>query len=456
MYHKPSNYLNLIKIKYYLVIVAFFLYPSKGIPSIWNGRFNFGSYASTERFKVATATGSDKNDFQTLSTRFYLKGEELGPDKDWDFISDLRDKHDFFDKLDSEKLSLKDRNDFQIRQMSVHLSHPKKFWGCQLGRFPVTEVGSTFVDGLSIENHWTESLYSIYFAGLNPQIRGRGYLEFDKKAQVQGVSLTYQNLGGSWDKNLFISHGVVEETYDQHKDRNYIFQNLIYQWRQESRLMSFLYYDLIPRSYVQNGNISWQQELPSSLTTDLTFSRIDVIEYNRNKEILETLPSSPYEESRLKLTWKSLDRNHRIYLIASSGLRKIDHLKRQSSEIGYIQSQIFGPKWDFYLSLGTRKNFTSDDQLLRGGVGYYDKKWELNLDVELQKQTQQDGTKLNPLIADASLAYNLNRESFLVASGQSASNENVKILSGFFKYGYRFGSKELPPLRDGAPPRGPL
>lgn len=443
-------------LKSILFILSFFLHPSKGISANWSGRFTLGGYASTERFDDITGTGSNKNDFQTLSTRLYVKGDELGSSKDWEVTTDLRDKHDFFDKLDTEKLQLKDRNEFQLRQLSTRFSNPKKFWGLQLGRFPVMEVGSTFVDGVSIENHWTEALYSTLFGGLNPQKQGRSYLEHDPKAQVYGASLTYQKLDGGWNKNLFISHGLVEEVYAQEKDRNFIFQNMMYQWGAESRLMSLLYYDLIPRSYVQNGNLTWQQGWGAYLVSDLSFSRIDTIEYTRNKEVLETLPSSPYEESRLKFTLRNADRNHRIYLLGTSGVRQVDQLKRQTGEIGYAISQIWGPQWDAYIAFGTRNNFTSKDTLFRAGLGRYGRKWEMNLDLELQKQKNNNGTITNPVIGEIDLSYNWSRTSFIVFAGQSASDEKVKILSGFFKYGYRFGSRELPPLRDGAPPRGPL
>ena len=140
----------------------------------------------------------------------------------------------------------------------------------------------------------------------------------------------------------------------------------------------------------------------------------------------------------------------------SLGERKLDQLTRRTSELGYIQSQIWGPQWDAYIVFGARKNFTSNDTLTRLGLGRYGRKWEFNFDFELQKQVNQNGTITNPVLTELDLSYNISRQSFCVFSAQSASNENVKILSGFFKYGHRFGSNEVPPLRDGAPPRGPL
>lgn len=410
---------------------------------------------STERFDDVTDTGSDKNDFQTISTRLFLKGEGLG-NSNWETITDLRDKHDFFDKLNREKLQLDERNQFQVRQLSARVSNPNQFFGFQVGRFPVYEVGSTFVDGLQIENHWTPSLYSTYFGGLNPQKRERSYLQMDEKAQVYGASLTYQSRNSGWNRNLYASHGVVSEIYDTHTDRNFIFQNLIYQWDVDSRIFSILYYDLVPRSYVQNGTLTWQQGWSRYFVSDLSHTALDVIEYSRNQELLEQLPSSPYNESRVKLTYRIQDLSNRLYLLFTSGKREVDNLTRETAEMGYIRSQIWGPHWDAYFVIGTRDNFTSKDTLARLGLGRYGRKWEFNLDLEGQEQKNVSGVTTHPLLAEISATYYISRRSFWTLSGQSASDEKVNIMSGFFRYGYRFGNRELPPLRDGAPPRGPL
>ncbi len=450
--------MTIFKSKYTaLVMLLSVLYASKSFPGNWSGRVVLGGYASTERFAETTGSGSSKNDFQTLSGRFYLKGEGLGPGQ-WESITDLRDKHDFFDKLNKEKLTLEARNQFQIRQVSIGLTNPRKFWGFQLGRFPVGEVGAAHVDGLQVRNYWTTEWQSTYFAGQNPQQRDRSYLTTNPEAQIYGASLTYQRLNSDWDRNTYVSHGVVQELYSGHTDRNYIFHNLVYQWNEDSRFISLLYYDLVPRGYVQNGNLTWQQGWSPYFFTDLKFLTVDVIEYNRRQGVLETLISSPYSEGNLKLNLNLAEKIevNRFFLQFASGRRQLDKLQRQSVEFGYIKSKFWGPNWDIYATLGTRKNFTSTDSLTRLGLGYFNRRWESNLDIEAQVQNNDAGTVTHPLIVDGSLSYLISRKVFVAISAQSASDENVKILSAFFKLGYRFGNRELPPLRDGAPPRGAL
>jgi hypothetical protein len=325
-----------------------------------------------------------------------------------------------------------------------------------MGRFPIAEAGSTFVDGIQLENHWSESLYSTYFGGLNPQKRQQSYLEYDSKAQVKGASLTYQKISGNWNENLYLSHGFVQETYQANTDRQFLFHQSMYQWDSASRIMSLVYYDMVPRSYVQNGNFTWQQGWPRGANSEFGYSAVDAISYSRTKDILEKLPSSPYTEVRLKLSTKIGDLNDKAYLLFSQGHRGNDGLNKNLAEVGYIRPEIWGPRWDGYFAIGQRHNFVSEDMLLKFGISRYSPKWEMSIDNEIRQQKPDQSSAVTAVLTEGALTYFLTRLSFVTFSGQYAADSNVKIYSGFFKYGYRFGNRELPPLRDGAPPRGPL
>jgi hypothetical protein len=430
------------------------LIPSLSWGTKYNGRFTLGGYTSLERFD-SVATGSDKNDFQTIPTRFFIKGEDINHTS-WEASLDLRDKHDFFDKLNKESLSLSDRNELQLRQLSTQNSRANQLITTQLGRFPVKEVSSTFVDGVQIEEHWTKSWTSSLFGGLNPRKDGQSYLDFESKSNVSGLTLTYNQRSQDWNKNFYVTHALTTLSYDGHVDRNFLFQNLIYQWQEYSRVMTLIYYDFVPRAYLQNGFLSWQQQWTTTIATELNNTTIDVIEYSRRQSVLEQLPSSPFQESEVKFIYKLNKLQDRYYLRFSSGERAVDGLKSQSSELAFIKSQIFGPKWDLYTVLESKNNFTSQDGYFRLGLGYFSRKWELNLDTSYGVQNNVNGTTNHPTLVDATLAYYLSRNTYVAFSGQSASNEDVKIMSGFFRLSYRFGNEEIPAVRDGAPPRGPL
>ena len=441
--------------KFDCLILILILMTSKAFPAFVHGRFTAGAYTATERFSDSSATGSDKNDFQIVSSRMFLQIEKIG-NTDWESSIDLRDKHDFFDKLDRERLQLTARNDFQARQLSVRNSTAKKFLGLQFGRFPIQEAGAVYVDGAQAEEHWTPQLVSSVFAGLNPKPEGTSYLVFDPKASVAGATLTFQRATGGWDKNLYLAHSIVQKSYSGNLDRFYLFHNGMYQWEENSRLMSLIYFDTVPNVYVQTANVSWQQEWGKRLLSDLSALSIDVIEYSRRQSVLSRLPSSPYSEGSLLLTWRLHQIQDRYYLRFQNGKRSVDNLTKNSAEVGFAQSGLFGPKWDLYTSFETGKNFTSNDIEARLGVGFFSRVWEWNLDTSYGQQANDDGTTTHPKVIDTALSYYISRKTFSSISGQIANDEKVQILSAFFRIGYRFGDREVPPVRDGAPPRGAL
>jgi len=314
------------------LLILLFTFTPQAWSAKYSGRLTLGGYTSLERFET-TATGSDKNDFQTISSRFFIKGEELNNTL-WEAAVDLRDKHDFFDKLDKERLSLTDRNEFQIRQISTKNSKSNQFLTSQVGRFPVTEVSSTFVDGVQLEQHWNKDWTSSFFGGLNPRKEGQSYLQYDPKSQVAGITSTYNQHSNDWNKNFYVSHALVNQTYDGHVDRNFIYQNLIYQWAEQSRFMTLIYFDFVPRAYLQNGYLSWQQQWTDTNFTELNHTTIDVIEYSRRQNVLEKLTSSPYQENEIKIIYKLNKMQDRYYLRFSSGQRDIDGLSSQNAELG--------------------------------------------------------------------------------------------------------------------------
>lgn len=435
-----------------IIFIFFGIVPRASALKIY-GTFNFGGLASTERFS-SSATTTASNDVQLLSARSYFKLTDWGEGK-WELVSDLRDKHDFFDKLNSERLGLVSRNEFQIRQLSIRKPNPDQFWAGQVGRFPVLEAGSVWVDGVQVENHWTSQTKSSLFSGLNPKKDYLSYLEFDPKAQIYGLNITHQNLAGGWGKNLYLSSALAVQNYDGHVDRQFWFNNFVFQWHPESRLIFLMYLDFVPRTYVQNGNIIWQQGWSQYFSTDLTGFAIDAIEYSRRKGVLEKIDPSPYREVSVQLNYRRQGAS-RSYLKYSNGRRDVDGLSKQEVSIGVLESQIFSMRWDAFFILGRRNNFQSDDNFVRSGLGYFSRKWESNLDLEYGIQVNKDGTSTRPFVAELSLAHYFSRQAYLVASYLRGADERVVINSWFVKFGYRFGSQEVPPVRDGAPPRGSI
>ncbi len=435
------------------IVFSTILYSINGFSVKTTGRLTLGGVAITERFKT-DEFGSKSNDHLLSSSRFFYKVSDLGSDK-WELTTDLRDKHDFFGKLTKEQLALESKNDFQVRQMTAHWLNPEGAFSSQIGRFQLPEAGSVFVDGVDLEFRFTPYLKSGGFSGFNPKSIEDSDLNFDKNATQNGVFLTYQSHDEGWDKNLYFSHGLVEQTYKKQKERSFFFHNLIYQWEANSRWISYLNYDLVPEKKVQTANMIYQQNWTKAYNYELGYLHIDLLEYRRRQGLLEKLDPSPYRESHFQLQRKNENKSS-VAIEFHSGLRDADHLKRYDAILGFVQNELLSKNLDLYFKLGSRNNFTSKDKFINFGIGYYSKFWESSIDTEYQISANNDGTTTHPTTIELALTNYYSKELFLTASFERAADENVTITSTFIKFGYRFGNQEIPPVRDGAPPRGPI
>jgi hypothetical protein len=166
-----------------------------------------GAYLAKENFSDAT-TETSTNDNTIISSRFYLDVSQLGS-QNLETTFDIRDKHDFFDKLDRERLELKAKNRFQLRQMSVKLpNHDLGFYGT-FGRFPVLEAGAVYTDGVELGWRWTSSMSSSVFGGLNPKRNDQTYLTFNQTSSIYGADFLYQPNTRSWDESYYWTNAVV-------------------------------------------------------------------------------------------------------------------------------------------------------------------------------------------------------------------------------------------------------
>lgn len=440
-----------LKIKYIIYFLLLFSIP------VWaaktSGRIIIGGAASTERFNTSTF-GSDKNDTFFSSQRLYYKVSEWGEDK-WDWISDFRNKYDSFDKLNKELYQLDAKDEFQVRQFSLTMQNPKGFFFPSLGRIQIPEAGSVFVDGLNLQFRMSSNWYSGYFAGLNPKQVDKSYLISDSKASQYGAFFTYQNKSETWDKNKYLTHGIVEQVYNKKPERQFLFQNGIYQWQEDSRIMSLLYLDFVPRTYIQTANLIYQQNFSKFINSEISYLAIDVLEYQRRQNVLEKINPSPYKEGHLGIDFK-FSEDFKWSIFGSQGERSDDQLKRIEYGTLFRLQNFISKNWDTQIKIINRKNFTSDDSLIAWNLGYFSNKFEIVTDIDYAIQKNNDGTITHPQNSELSLTGFFSKEFFATLSAQRAADENVTILGSFFKLGYRFGNQELPPIRDGAAPRGSL
>ena len=414
------------------------------------GRIMTGSYVSQERF-AAPIDGTNANDFATVSSRFYLKAFEL-TDSDLEVTTDVRDKHDFFDKFDSERLQLVSGNTLQVYQLNARLVNPRKAYYGAVGRMLIMDSSAVGVDGAEVGYRWNMASRSGVFAGLNPKRNDQNYFTFNPDSKIAGIYYTYQPRDSGWNRNIFLSQSLIAEQVQSHVDRLYFYQTLNYQWQAPSQVVGFMFLDFVPRVKVQNAFLSWNQEVNKRLTTTLSGSAIDSIENSRRQGVLTRLSPSTYREVSTNLNFKITQKTQWISSMAY-GERGADSLNFGEFSTGLANNQFLDPKVSGQISVGGRHNFNTNDVFVRTDIGYFSKAWELGLALQKALSVQSYGVVYHPFIGELSAAHYFSRDVYGTVSIEEAMNERVTIWSGFLKVGYRFGSKDVPPLRDGMPPR---
>ncbi len=414
-----------------------------------NGRLTVGGYVATEEIDLPTSLAS-RNDVETLSARAYLRINDFGKAGS-ELISDLRDKNDFFGNVDKQNLQLAPSNSFQVHQLSAQLPFSKLF--TKLGRFPVNEAGAA-TDGAEIGYKFGPSFQSALFGGYNPRVPGQKYYVFNANANVYGGYFVYQPTSAIFGRSFYFSNAIVSEKVDGLTDRNYWFENLTYQWSMRSRILFLTYLDFVPNSYLQNGTFQWQQVLGEKWSASTNIISVDVVEYAHIQGVRSLLPSSPYHEQSEFLRYTINDQfwSELRYI---SGQRLIDGLNRTDLVWATDYSNFGGRHWDTSYQLGYSNDFQSKDVFLKFGLAYFSRKWEFSLDEEVRSAVYSDGT-YHPITTDINIARTFRNDFFAIFGAQDIIDERVKIMAGYFKLTYRFGSSSMAPIRDGAPPRGRL
>lgn len=427
--------------------------PSTAFAYSYYSRFTFGSFISREHF-VQSLDGQNNNDFATLSARLFFHAQDIG-DQKFELNVDVRDKHDFFEKLDRQLLLLGPENTLQVRRLSLKLPNESGRFFTEVGRFPVPQAGGIHLDGGLAGWRWSPELYTGLFGGLNPKTTEQEYLTFNSQANTIGLFTTYQPPSLNWNRHLYWSATMASENHSGHLDRVFLYQNLLYQWSIPNQILALITVDFVPRTYIQNGILSWNQQWSEPWSSEISMSTIDVIQYSRNQDLLEVLDPSPYHEVKAKFNLKLNSKLHLRSRI-SHGIRENDSLKRTEFTFGPLWPQWLDKHATGQILLGFRKNFSSEDQLIRGSIGYFSKLWEVDFSGEYGLRSEISGTLYHTTSLELGVTRQFSKQFMGTVFIQKASDERVDIYSLSLKIGYRFSNAPIPPLREGNPPRGKL
>ncbi|MCB0420725.1 MAG: hypothetical protein KDD61_07000 [Bdellovibrionales bacterium] len=439
----------------YITLIALFVLPSGMAWAVtYHGRATMGTFVSQEKHEPEPGDLTGRNDFATFSSRLYYKASEFYSNKNH-LVLDLRDKHDFFDKLDKERQELSSSNEFQLRQLNFQHVPRRSGMVYKLGRFYEPKAGSSFIDGIGIGHRLSPKFEFMGFAGLNPKRQDQTYLEFDDKSQTYGLYVDYVRGYRSFSKDFTFTNALVVQQYDGEIDRQYLYNYFKYQTGFYDYFQTQIYYDFEPDGKIQNGVFTYNKLLFKRLRASLQYFAYDVIEYRRREDIREILDPSPYQEFRMTGKWH-MTRSKLMTFRILSGKRSLDELDHNAVLLKLSLPRFFSRYVDAFVSGEHRKKFTKTGSYFGFGAGYFAKFIEVNAEVEYGKEIQTDGSELSPLLIELAGTYRFSSSLFGSLAFQAATDEKVQILTSFFKLTYRFGNQGIAPIRDGAAPRGRL
>ncbi len=428
------------------------LYSSHGHSSTVSGRVTLGTYDGIENLSQPSA-GQYTNDVATVSGRFYLRVSDVGPNK-FEFISDIRDKNDFYGQVDSQDLQLVNANIFQARQLSA--LYPGHTYYTQVGRFPVFEAGPINTDGVLQGVHLSQASRVAVFGGLDSKRPEQTFVQYNPDSQVFGTYFSYVHPNLDWGHYFVLDTAAVTNIVQNLTDRTYWYTSSTYQWNPMSRVSVYSYLDFVPQTYIQSGSINYQQGVGKRWLVGLSGITLNVLEYQHLQSVRSLIPSSPYDEATGKARY-TVNPNWSLELSYSNGLRALDGLRRQETLLSSDFLKVFSRHWDLTVGGGYRDNFISLDTFGMGRISYFSDLWELGLDEQFAVENYKTGGfNYHPIISELSVSRTFNNALYGTFSFQDVHDERVQISTVFAKFSYRFGSKEIPPVRDGAPPRGRL
>jgi hypothetical protein len=436
-----------------------------------HGRATVGGFAAKERFANA-AQGDATNDAATLSARAFVDVSNISPER-FRIVADVRDKNDFFDKVDKERLTLTPANSVELRQLFFAAPNQDgKVYGL-LGRFSAFDSGIVYVDGAELGLRLTDSIRVGGFGGMSPKYDYSGSFDQAGTGSVAGGYGIFESAGGKFYDYSLISAAIVNQlsdavpatsdgvaagatTDDVTYERTFLYNNSVFQLSADTRILARIYYDIKPSPLLQDVWISYFRRPSPKVALTLSAMQIEAVEYRKSQDVRDELDASAYKQVRAEVSYRVTP----VTSIIGNGLygqRTVDGFKRNEISFGYVASNLVTSSYSGSIIGGAREKFVANDKFVRIGLGRYGHILETNVDYEYAVERNSDtGENLHPNRLELGVGAILSSRLFGTLAFQRVQDENVEILSGIFRISTRFGNKEIPPVRDGAPMRGNL
>ena len=431
--------------------MAFFL-PTTAHSYEYHGSLLSGGYLAREDVTGEIELNTD-NDRAVYSGRAFLDVNRIGSQQ-YQFTADLRDKHDFFDKIDTQRLQLSGKNTPRLRQLVFRdpgTSH-SLFWSA--GRFLPAENNIIYNDGLEAGIHLSTNHKVGIFGGYRPKINEERAATLGSNSYQTGIYHVYQNDTSSWDEGKYLSNMLVyaPQYFDDLPTPTVAFINQGFlHLSANNRLATYLNLQGTPDVRVEDAKVELDKRFDQKLSTRFIASRIDQIEYRNQRDILDRLPPTAYSQAKIAGQYR-LNETIRIDANLLAGKREADRLRKYEMSGGANFTKLAAGHLAMSVILGARRGFNSRDLFAASTLSRFAEKWLIDADLRVTRQNRDSGIIRNQYVVGSNLGFYVTRALLATVGAELAKDENVTIISGLLTIGYRFGSRELTPLRDVAPP----
>ena len=418
----------------------------------YHGSLLSGGYLAREDITGESEVNTD-NDRAVFSGRAYLDVNRIGSQQ-YQFTADLRDKHDFFDKIDTQRLQLSGKNTPRLRQLVVRNPGTSQSLYWSVGRFLPAENNVIYNDGLEGGIHLSTNHKVGLFAGYRPKINEERAANLGSNAYQTGIYHVYQNDASSWDEGKYLSNILVyaPQYFDDQPTPTMAFINQGFlHLGADNRLLTYLNIQGTPDVRVEDAKLEFDKRFNPKLSTRFITSRIDLIEYRNQRDILERLPPTAYSQAKIASQYR-LNGTMRLDGNLLAGQREGDRLRKYEMSCGANFTKLAAGHVATSILFGARRSFISRDLFAASTINWFTDTWLIDANLRVTRQQRDSGVIRNQYIIGSNLGLYATRSLLATAGAELAKDENITIVSGLLTIGYRFGSRELTPLRDVAPP----
>ena len=418
----------------------------------YHGSLLSGGYLAREDISGESDLISD-NDRAVFSSRAFLDVTRIAS-RQYQFTADLRDKHDFFDKIDTQRLQLSGKNTPRLRQLVLRDPGISQSLYWSAGRFLPAENNVIYNDGLEGGIRLSANHKVGVFAGYRPKINEERAANLGSNAYQTGIYHVYQNDASSWDEGKYLSNMLVyaPQYFDDQPTPTMAFINQGFlHLGADNRLLTYLNIQGTPDVRVEDAKLEFDKRFNPKLSTRFIASRIDLIEYRNQRDILERLPPSAYSQAKIAGQYR-LNEIIRLDGNLLAGQREGDRLRKYEVSGGANFTKLAAGHIAIGAHMGARRGFISRDLFAASTISWFTDKWLIDGALRVTRQQRDSGVIRNQYIIGSNLGLYATRSLLATAGAELAKDENITIVSGLLTIGYRFGSRELTPLRDVAPP----